>query len=63
MPAQAAEIRKQVKQWGDVMMGIPTQCLVSKATSLNVIELLSHSRFIHREVENGTIRPKQMTNT
>ena len=33
LPAPAADIRKSVKQWGDVMMGVPTQCGVSLTLS------------------------------
>lgn len=28
LPRDALEIRRQIKQWGDMRAGIPTQCIV-----------------------------------
>ena len=34
LPQSAGPLRKAVKQWGDLMQGIPTQCVVSPGTQL-----------------------------
>jgi hypothetical protein len=38
LPQSAAELRQQVKQWGDVDRGIATQCVVSALSASGVRE-------------------------
>lgn len=59
LPENAAVLRREVKQWSDMMSGIATQCVVRSTNSFSVA-LVAHGWGYHSDKENTR---RQMTST
>ena len=46
LPQDAAPLRKEVKQWGDMFQGIPTQCVVGAMKSQHGIKWRNNLFFL-----------------